>query len=107
MQAVVNAIFYVVEGSIKWRMHPHEYPHDNRVSIGYFAQWRARGAWQRLHDTWRAPFRQQAGHHKPPTAGCLDSQSVKTMALGASVATIAAKRSNGANATYWSRRSGR
>jgi len=26
MRAVVNAIFYVVDGGIKWRMLPHEYP---------------------------------------------------------------------------------
>jgi hypothetical protein len=26
MRAVVNAIFYVVDGSITWRMLPHEYP---------------------------------------------------------------------------------
>ncbi len=36
------------------------------------------GDWQRLHDTIRAQVCQQAGRHKPPTAGCLDSQSVKT-----------------------------
>ena len=34
--------------------------------------------WQRLHDTLRARVRQKAGRHKHPTAGCLDSQSVKT-----------------------------
>jgi transposase len=26
MRAVVNAIFYVVDGGITWRMLPHEYP---------------------------------------------------------------------------------
>jgi putative transposase len=33
--------------------------------------------WQRLPDTLRARVRQKAGRHKPPTAGCLDRQSVK------------------------------
>jgi putative transposase len=45
-------------------------------------QWRDSGDWQRLHDTLRAQVRQQAGRHKHPTAGCLDSHSVKPMALG-------------------------
>ena len=49
---------------------------------GYFSQWRDSGDWQRLHETLRAQVRQQAGRHKPPTAGCLDSQSVKTTARG-------------------------
>ena len=81
MRAVVNAIFYVVDGGSKWRMLPHAYP-KWPSGYGYFSQWRARGDWQRLHDTLRAPVRQQAGRHKPPTAGCLDSQSVKTTELG-------------------------
>lgn len=34
--------------------------------------------WQRIHDTLRALVRQKAGRHKHPTAGALDSQSVKT-----------------------------
>ena len=35
-----------------------------------------------MHDTLRARVRQEEGRHKHPTAGCLDSQSVKTTALG-------------------------
>ena len=42
MRAVVNAIFYVVDGGIKWRMLPHEYPNYNSV-YWYFAQWRDSG----------------------------------------------------------------
>ena len=81
MRAVVNALFYVVDGGIKWRMLPHEYPKWPSV-YWYFRQWRDSGDWQRLHDTLRAQVRQQAGRHKHPTAGCLDSQSVKTTELG-------------------------
>ena len=81
MRAVLNAIFYVVDGGIKWRMLPHEYPKWPSV-YWYFRQWRDSGDWQRLHDTLRAQVRQQAGRHKHPTAGALDSQSVKTTELG-------------------------
>src|SRR6267143_959104 len=77
MRAVVNALFYVVDGGIKWRMLPHEYPKWPSV-YWYCSQWRDSGDWQRLHDTLRAQVRQQAGRHKHPTAGCVDSQSVKT-----------------------------
>jgi len=62
-------------------MLPHEYPKWPSVSW-YFSQWRDSGDWQRLHDTLRAQVRQQTGRHKHPTAGCLDSQSVKTTELG-------------------------
>ena len=81
MRAVVNAIFYIVDGGIKWRMLPHEYPNHNSV-YWYFSQWRESGDWRRIHDTLRAKVRRQEGRHKHPTAGCLDSQSVKTTELG-------------------------
>jgi putative transposase len=77
MRQVLNAILYVVVGGIKWRMLPHEYPKWQSV-YHYFRQWRDDGTWRRLHDTLRARVRQRAGRHKHPTAGCLDSQSVKT-----------------------------
>lgn len=80
-RAVGKAIFYVVDGGINGRMLPHESPNYHSV-YWYFAQWSDCGDWQRIRDTLRAGVRQQTGHHKPPTAGCLDSQSVKTTALG-------------------------
>src|SRR5439155_1399906 len=44
----------------------------------YFRTFRDDGTWQRLHDRLRAQVRQRVGRHKHPTAGALDSQSVKT-----------------------------
>ena len=64
-------------GGIQWRSRPKEYPKWKSI-YHCFQQWRDSGDWQRLHDTLRAQVRQQAGRHKHPTAGCLDSQSVKT-----------------------------
>ena len=76
MRLVINAILYVVVGGIQWRMLPREYPKWPSV-YHYFAQWRDDGTWQRIHDTLRAHVRRQTGRHKHPTAGCLDSQTVK------------------------------
>ena len=77
----VHAMFDVVDGGIQWRLLPHEYPQWPRVSW-YGSQGRDRGAGQRLHETWRAQVRQQAGRHQPPPAGCGDRQSGKTTDLG-------------------------
>ena len=80
MRQIVNAILYVVVGGIQWRMLPKEYPAWQSV-YGYFRDWRNDQRWQRIHDTLRAQVRRQAGRHKQPTAGCLDSQSVKTTSV--------------------------
>jgi len=80
MRQVINAILYVVVGGIQWRMLPKEYPKWQSV-YHYFRGWRDDGTWQRIHDTVRAQVRTQAGRHKHPTAGCLDSQSVKSTAV--------------------------
>ncbi len=79
MRQVINAMLYGLVGGIQWRMLPRDYPKWKSVSH-YFRQWRDDGTWQRIHDTVRATVRRQAGRHKHPTAGSLDSQSVKTPA---------------------------
>ena len=81
MRAVLNAIFYVTKGGIQWRMLPINFPkwqsvyHDLRT-------WKRQGVWIRIHDTLRARVRAKEERHKHPTAGCLDSQSVKTTEVG-------------------------
>lgn len=77
MRQVINAILYIVVGGIQWRMLPKEYPKWQSVYY-YFKTWREDGTWQRIHDTLRAEVRRKKGRHKHPTAGSLDSQSVKT-----------------------------
>lgn len=76
MREVINAILYLVVGGIQWRMLPKEYPKWQSVYT-YFGDWRRSGLWKRIHDTLRARVREKAGRHKHPTAGCMDSQSVK------------------------------
>ena len=76
LRMVINAIFYLVVTGCQWRMLPREYPNWKSV-YHYFRIWRNDGTWQRIHDTLRARERERQGRHKHPTAGCVDSQSVK------------------------------
>ena len=80
LRRVVNAVLYVVRAGCAWRLLPKCFPPWETV-YGYFCQWKKRGIWQRIHDTLRAAVRRKAGRHKHPTAGSIDSQSVKTTAL--------------------------
>ena len=82
MREVINAIFYIVVTGCQWRMLPKDYPKWQSVYT-YYAKWRNDGTWQRIHDTLRAELRRRAGRHKHPTAGCVDSQSVKTSSVAA------------------------
>lgn len=77
MRQVLNTILYVVVTGCQWRLLPKDYPNWQTVYT-YVRSWRDDGTWQRIHDTMRADVRRTAGRHTHPTAGSLDSQSVKT-----------------------------
>jgi len=94
MREVINAILYIVVTGCQWRMLPHDYPKWQSV-YAYYAKWRDDGSWQRIHDTLRAEVRRRAGRHKHPTAGWLDSQSVKTSAVAAERGFDNGKKVNG------------
>jgi len=81
MRAVLNAIFYVTKDGIQWRMLPTNFPKWQRV-YHYLRTWKLPGVWVRIHDTLRARVRAKEERHKHPSAGCLDSQSVKTTEVG-------------------------
>ncbi len=101
MRQVVNALLYLLVGGIAWRLLPREYPPWQSVYY-YFGRWRDDGTWRRIHERLRAQVRQKAGRHKHPTAGALDSQSVKTTQVAGVRGYDSGKQIRGASGTCWS-----
>ncbi|WP_428843078.1 transposase [Sphaerothrix gracilis] len=48
MQAVLNAIFYVLVSGCSWRMLPADFPAWQMV-YSYLRNWRLAGIWERIH----------------------------------------------------------
>jgi putative transposase len=59
------------------RLLPHDLPPGQPV-YGYFRDWRRDGTWEQIQTYLRGAPREQAGHNPQPSAGIVDSQSVKT-----------------------------
>ncbi len=91
---VVNALLYLVFTGCQWRFLPTAYPKWQTVYY-YFRRWQRTGTWRRIHDTLRSDVRRKKGRHKHPTAGSLDSQSVKTTSVPSSRGFDAGKLING------------
>jgi putative transposase len=76
MREVCNAIFYLNRAGCQWDMLPHDFPPRSTVHE-YYAQWRQDGTWQRILDTLRQQVRVALGRDPNPSAGSIDSQTVK------------------------------
>ncbi|WP_189827959.1 IS5 family transposase [Streptomyces finlayi] len=73
---MLDAIFYVTDNAIKWRAMPCDFPAWDRV-YAFFRRWRKNGMAREFHDRLRGRLRTAEGRQVEPTAGIIDSQSVK------------------------------
>lgn len=80
-QEVINAIFYVVKTGCSWRSMPHDLV-AWQTAYGYFNSWSKDGTWEWINSCFVKKLRCKAKRKSCPSAGSIDSQSIKTTACG-------------------------
>ena len=81
LREVLNAILYLATSGCQWRMLPKDFPPLSTVQR-YFYAWRNSGLLATINQLLVMTARQQMGREASPSAGVIDSQSVKTTESG-------------------------
>ncbi len=81
VREILDAVLYVLKSGCPWRLLPHDFPPWKTV-YHYFRLWRIEGIWERVHAALRERMRLRLGRDPQPSAGIVDSQSVKTTGVG-------------------------
>jgi transposase len=81
LRRIMDAILYIATSGCQWRMLPKDFPAWTTVQ-GYFYRWRDAGVWATVNHHLVMAAREAAGREASPTAGVIDSQSVKTTEAG-------------------------
>jgi putative transposase len=81
LREIVNAIFFLLRGGLPWRMLPKDFPPVSTVQRFFYA-WRDSGLWGTVNHLLLMAVREAGGREASPSAGVIDSQSVKTTESG-------------------------
>src|SRR5215204_3968375 len=81
LREILEAIFYIARSGCAWRLLPHDFPPWKTVHH-YLRMWRKDGTWERIHAALRKRVRVRMNRDPQPSAGVVDSQSLKSTGVG-------------------------
>src|SRR5277367_6055229 len=82
MRSALNAIFYLLRTGCPWRYLPRGVFPPRSTVYNIFRAFQREGVWEAIWEELRAAVRERLGREASPSAGVIDSQSLKSAEKG-------------------------